>query len=381
MSGRIVLAGGGTAGHVNPLLATAQELSSRGYDITVIGTREGLEFDLVPAAGFDLRVIPRIPFPRRPSPQVLTFPGRFSKAIDECVVILQGAEVLVGFGGYVSAPAYWAANRLNIPIVIHEQNARPGLANRLGVRTAQVVALTFDSTPLSASRGKTLVTGLPLRPAIQELAKQRATEQGAIESRAAGAARLGVDANLPTILITGGSLGAVHINEVASQAAAQLPEGTQVVHLTGRGKDQPVREAVDAAGLGDRWIVMDYLFAMEDALAVADLVVCRSGAGTVAEMTALGLPCIYIPLPFGNGEQRLNARDHVAAGGALMIDDSRFNVEDMYTHVFDLVRSPQLKTMKDASVQLGHVDAAEHLASLVCELAESRGIGGTENNE
>ena len=280
---KVVMAGGGTAGHVNPLLATAAQLRESGAEVVVLGTSAGLESDLVPAAGFPLVEIPRVPLPRRPSLAFFTLPSRFSDAVKRCSRALEGADVLVGFGGYVSTPAYIAAKRAGVPIVIHEQNARPGLANKVGARNAAVVALTFPSTPLSARSGKTVVTGLPLRAAIADLASRREDTQGAAQARREAAERLGVNPDAPTLLITGGSLGALHVNESMTGAADALPEGAQVVHLTGRGKDEPVRAAVEAAGLSDRWHVIDYLTTMEDALAVADLVVCRSGAGTVAE--------------------------------------------------------------------------------------------------
>ena len=286
---KVVMAGGGTAGHVNPLLATAAQLRESGAEVVVLGTKAGLEADLVPAAGFPLVEIPRVPLPRRPSLAFFTLPSRFSDAVKRCAQALEGADVLVGFGGYVSTPAYIAAKRAGVPIVIHEQNARPGLANKVGARNAAVVALTFPSSPLAARSGQTVVTGLPLRSAVADLAERRASAEGAGAARREAAERLGVNPDAPTLLVTGGSLGALHVNESMTGGADALPEGAQVIHLTGRGKDEPVRKAVEAAGLSDRWHVIDYLTTMEDALAVADLVVCRSGAGTVAEMEALGL--------------------------------------------------------------------------------------------
>ena len=272
--------------------------------------------------------------------------------------------MLVGFGGYVSTPAYIAAKRAGVPIVIHEQNARPGLANKVGARNARVVALTFPSSPLAARVGETVVTGLPLRSAIADLANRRATSEGAAQARREAAERLGVDPEAPTLLVTGGSLGALHVNESMTGGADALPEGAQVVHLTGRGKDEPVRAGVEAFVLADRWHVIDYLTTMEDALAVADLVVCRSGAGTVAEMEALGLPCIYVPLPIGNGEQRLNAKDHVEAGGAQLIDDKDFTADFVRSNVFPLLGSTRLAEMAAASQSLGRAGAARALADL-----------------
>ncbi|WP_026460864.1 undecaprenyldiphospho-muramoylpentapeptide beta-N-acetylglucosaminyltransferase [Schaalia suimastitidis] len=363
----IVLAGGGTAGHVNPLLATAQVLRERGYDIAVLGTAEGLESDLVPAAGFDLTTIAKVPMPRRLTPALFSLPSRLRQTVTQCERILDGADALVGFGGYVSTPAYLAARSLGLPVIIHEQNARPGLANRVGASWASTVALTFDSTPLKARKGRTITTGLPLRSAIAQLAEARRDPATALTQRRDAAARLELDPDLPTLLVTGGSLGALHINEAVCGAAGDLPEGLQVLHLTGRGKDAPVRQALAEAGVVERWKVVDYLSTMEDALAIADLVLCRSGAGTVAEMTALGLPCVYVPLPIGNGEQKLNARDHVGVGGALIIDDADLDASYVRNEVFPLVVSHRLGEMAAASMQLGKADAAQELATLVEE--------------
>ena len=155
------------------------------------------------------------------------------------------------------------------------------------------------------------------------------------------------------------------MNRAMVKVAAELPEGAQVVHLTGKGKDQEVRDAVKAAGVADRWHVIDYLSTMEDALAVADLVVCRSGAGTVAEMTALGLPCVYVPLPIGNGEQKLNAADHVAQGGALLVADHDLTSDYVRDTIFPLLGSEKLSEMAIASRALAHPDGAQQLADLI----------------
>ncbi|WP_312350493.1 glycosyltransferase, partial [Actinomyces sp.] len=193
----------------------------------------------------------------------------------------------------------------------------------------------------------------------------RGSEGGRVEARRAAAARLGLDPGLRTLVITGGSLGAQHLNEVMTEVAGELPEGTQVLHLTGRGKDAPVRSAVERAGVAGRWEVLDYLTTMEDALAVADLVVCRSGAGTVAELTALGLPAFYVPLPIGNGEQRLNAADHVATGGARLVADHDFTPEVARTQLLPLLVSDELARMGRASREHARTDGAEALADLV----------------
>ena len=389
---RVLLAGGGTAGHVNPLLATAAALrdAASGGDprteILVLGTAQGLEARLVPEAGYELARVPRVPMPRRPGGDLLRLPGRLRAAVRAASAAIErvGADVVVGFGGYVSTPAYLAARRAGVPVVIHEQNARPGLANRLGARWAAGVALTFASTPLAASRrrgGRTLTTGLPLRPAVAELVARRSTEEGARAARAEGAAALGLDPASPTILVTGGSLGAQHLNEVLAQALGDLSAGTQVLHLTGRGKDEPVREALAQAlasgrapaDLAGRYHVLDYLTAMEQAYACADGVICRSGAGTVAELTALGLPALYVPLPVGNGEQRLNAADCVAAGGGLLVADADLGPQDV-TGFVALVSDPDRRAAASAAAaSTGVRDGADRLADLIRTVAAQRG--------
>lgn len=381
---RVLLAGGGTAGHVNPLLATAAALRDPALGgreeagILVLGTAEGLEAGLVPEAGFDMAVVPRVPMPRRPTGDLFMLPRRLSRAVGAAGEAIEavGAQVVVGFGGYVSTPAYLAARRAGVPVVIHEQNARPGLANRLGASWAAAVALTFASTPLRSSKGRTEVTGLPLRPAIGELVARLAEPDGAASARRSGAAALGLDPRAPTVLITGGSLGAQRLNEVLAAALPSLSPDLQVLHLTGRDKDGPVRAAVEAAvadgadpGLAERYHVLDYLVAMEQAYACADGVICRSGAGTVAELTALGLPALYVPLPIGNGEQRLNAADVVAAGGGRLVADARLTAADVVDFTALLTRPAERGAMAAAAASTGVRDGARRLADLIRTVA------------
>ncbi|ARD41887.1 UDP-N-acetylglucosamine--N-acetylmuramyl-(pentapeptide) pyrophosphoryl-undecaprenol N-acetylglucosamine transferase [Actinomyces gaoshouyii] len=375
---RVLLAGGGTAGHVNPLLATAAALTDPalgghpGTRILVLGTRQGLEARLVPEAGHDLAFIPRVPLPRKPSLDLLRLPGNLRSAVRAAREAIErvGADVVVGFGGYVATPAYLAARRAGVPIVIHEQNARPGLANRLGARWARAVALTFASTPLMAAKGSTEMTGLPLRPAIAGLVASQVTADGAATARREGAAALGLDPERPTLLVTGGSLGAQRLNEVLSASMARLPKGLQVLHLTGRGKDVPVREALESAAgqdpsLPDRYRVLDYLTAMEQAYACADGVVCRSGAGTVAELTALGLPALYVPLPIGNGEQRLNAADCVSAGGGRIVPDADLDADALLSFTGVIADAEQRAAMARATAGVGVRDGAARLGALI----------------
>ncbi|MFP3713657.1 undecaprenyldiphospho-muramoylpentapeptide beta-N-acetylglucosaminyltransferase [Puerhibacterium sp. TATVAM-FAB25] len=362
------MAGGGTAGHVNPLLAVADELRARepGLRALVLGTTSGLEADLVPERGYRLWPVPKVPLPRRPSVELLTLPGKLAAAVRaaEAAIDEVGAEAVVGFGGYVSTPAYLAARRRGVPVVVHEQNARPGVANRLGARWAARVGATFPGTSLRDA----VVTGLPLRREISDLVARRAADAAAARVQAADA--LGLEPTLPTLVVTGGSSGALSLNTAVSRAAAALLEsGAQVLHLTGRDKDGPVREAVGRlAGTHEtrRYQVREYLSDMHLALAVADLVVARAGAGTVCELAALGLPAVYVPLPVGNGEQRLNATPLVEAGGGLLVDDADLTSTWVAEHVPALLGDPaRLDAMAAAARAAGVRDGAARVADLV----------------
>ncbi|GII99469.1 UDP-N-acetylglucosamine-N-acetylmuramylpentapeptide N-acetylglucosamine transferase [Sediminihabitans luteus] len=368
--GSVVLAGGGTAGHVNPLLAVADELRARdaGVVVTVLGTAQGLEADLVPRRGYPLVTLPRVPMPRRPSLDWFRLPGRFAAAVRAAGAAIDesGARAVVGFGGYVSTPAYVAARRRRVPIVVHEGNARPGLANRVGARWASSVALTFPGTGLRDG----VVTGLPLRHEVASLVAARASDAAGERVRAAEA--LGLDPALPTLLVTGGSLGALSLNTAVSGAAGALVDaGVQVLHLTGRGKDAAVREAVDAAlaqrpAAASRYAVREYLAEMHLAYAVADLVVCRSGAGSVCELAALGIPGVYVPLPIGNGEQRLNATPLVEAGGGILVDDAELTTAWVEREIVALLAdASRLGEMSRAATAAGIRDGAARVADLV----------------
>jgi UDP-N-acetylglucosamine--N-acetylmuramyl-(pentapeptide) pyrophosphoryl-undecaprenol N-acetylglucosamine transferase len=358
---QVVLAGGGTAGHIEPALAVADALrvSDPSVGITALGTARGLETTLVPERGYDLALIPAVPLPRRPSVELLRVPGRLRQAVDDVCAILDrtGADVVVGFGGYVAGPAYLAARRRRVPMVVHEANARPGLANRLGARFTPWVAV---AVPGSLPRAR--YVGMPLRPAIARL--DRAARR--TEAREA----FGLEPDRPTLLISGGSQGSRRLNEAGVGAAAALAaSGIQVLHASGPSHDLRV-----ARGDGEApYVVVPYIERMDLAYSAADLMLCRAGAMTCAELAATGLPAIYVPLPIGNGEQRLNARPVVDAGGGLIVDDSECTpamVEGtLATLILDQAR---LATMSTAASRFGRRDADRVLADLVIEAAASR---------
>ncbi|MCI1649598.1 UDP-N-acetylglucosamine--N-acetylmuramyl-(pentapeptide) pyrophosphoryl-undecaprenol N-acetylglucosamine transferase [Bifidobacterium tibiigranuli] len=383
----IVLAGGGTAGHVNPLLAVADAI--RAIDpqaaISVVGTAVGLEHDLVPQAGYELDTIEKVPFPRRPNRAAVQFPGRWRNERRRVREILEHrqAQVVAGFGGYASAPVYAAAHRMGITIAIHEQNARAGMANKLGARWADFIGTAYDGTGLKARRGSALQrVGLPLRPAIADLCQRIEADPQA--TRIESAQQLGVDPSRPLIVVTGGSLGAASLNRAVAASADVLLAHAQIIHLTGKDKmdstrqlavscvgEGPINDLDPAhAGQGD-YHMAAYLERIDLAFACADLVLCRSGAGSVSELAAIGLPAVYVPLPIGNGEQRFNAQPVVEAGGGLMVADNEFTPEWVGSQLPSLLAdATRLHEMGRAAWSYGIRDAAEVMAHRVLELVD-----------
>ena len=364
----VLLAGGGSAGHVTPLLATADALRrlAPGTVITALGTSRGLEASLVPARGYPLELVPRVRVPRKPSTEWLAMPGRLRSAVKAAGAVLDRvrADAVVGFGGYVSAPAYLAARRRGIPIVVHEANPRAGLANRLGARYAARVVTAADGT---TGLRNAVTLGLPMRTEIATLDRAARRDEGL--------AAFGLREDLPTLLVTGGSQGARTLNTAAIGAAGALARaGVQVLHAAGPRNELP---APTVAPGDPPYVLVPYLDRMELAYAAADLVLCRSGANTCAELTAVGLPGAYVPLPHGNGEQRLLAEPIVAAGGGLMVADAHCTPEWLAATLPPILADPaRLEAMAKAASGLGHRDADVALARLVLELAGAPAAAG-----
>ena len=347
-----LLAGGGTAGHVNPLLAVADALRERDpeTEILVLGTREGLEARLVPQRGYELVFVDKVPFPRRPNRDAAVFPTRFRRAIGQVreIIRTRGVEVVVGFGGYASAPAYVAARRAKVPFVVHEANARPGLANILGARWAAASGVAFEGTRLRGSR----VVGMPLRRELMDL------DRAAM--RAEAAAAFGLDPARPTLLVFGGSQGAARLNSAFAGAWQDVvAAGWQLLHVTG--------ERSELADPGARGYAMRrYVDRMDLAFAAADLVVARSGAATVSEISALGIPAVYVPYAVGNGEQSLNAGSAIRAGAARIIPDAEFTADRVRSEIVPLLADEAARSaMADAAASVGERHGTENVVALV----------------
>ena len=354
---RILLAGGGTAGHTSPLIATADALRrlDPGVEITCLGTPRGLENTVVPAAGYRLELIAPVPLPRKPSVELLQVPARLRGAVRTTLEVFDRVrpDVVVGYGGYVSMPAYLAARRRRLPLVVHEQNALPGLANKVGARMATRVAVSFPGTPLRRAE----LVGLPIRRMISTLDRAALRE----EARAF----FGLEKDRPTLLVTGGSQGARRLNEsIAAAAPALAAAGVQVLHVVGpKGEASP-----EPAGVP--YVVVHFVDRMDLAYAAADLVLCRSGASSVTEAAAVGLPAVFVPLPIGNGEQALNARSVVEAGGALMVADEALTTEWVAATIPELATdADRLVAMGSAAAALVPRDADDTLARIIMDVA------------
>ncbi len=351
----VVLAGGGTAGHIEPALNTADALRARdcGISLSVLGTERGLETTLVPARGYSLTLIPAVPLPRALNADLVSLPRRLTKAVEQVAEHLTSthADVVVGFGGYVSLPAYLAARRLNIPIVVHEANAKPGLANRVGARFAAAIV----DTVAGSIKGATTL-GLPLRFAIRQFDKQ---------SAAVAAMELWpLRPERPVLLVFGGSQGARHLNDVVREAADSIIEmGFDVLHSVGRNNNDQL--VTGTAG----YVTVPYIDRMDFAYGAASVAVTRAGAMTVAELTAVGLPAIYVPLPIGNGEQRLNAAAVVQAGGGEMIDDSKFTAATL-VEVLSRWQLEGLAKRAEAAASCGHKNDVDMFVDIILKTAQ-----------
>lgn len=359
----IALAGGGTAGHTSPLIATADALRALdpGGSLFAIGTPKGLESRVIPAAGLELEMVPPVPMPRKPSVDLALIGPRVGQAVAKARTLLQRrrADVVVGFGGYVSLPAYLAAKTLKLPIVIHEQNAVPGLANKVAAKLTDEVFTTFPDTPLP----KASFIGLPVRASITGLDRAARREQAR--------EKFGLDGKRSTLLVSGGSQGARSINEAVRKAYPKLiAQDIQVIHVLGQKNFTEEMLSVTDDQTGARYLPVAYVDAMEDAYAAADLMIARSGAGTVVETAVVGLPTILVPLPHGNGEQAKNAESLVHAGGARLIADSALTSTWVENEVPTLLADQTaLDHMGTAGRDLMPANAAEVLAQRILAVA------------
>lgn len=350
----IVFAAGGTAGHIEPALSTADALvrADPSIKISFIGGRRGLELALVSPRGYELIETEALPLPRRPGMAALRFPGQTLRGVRQAAAHLRQvqASAVVGFGGYAAVPGYVAARRTRTPLIIHEANSTAGFANVLGARLTPYVASVHDDVLAGARH-----LGLPIRRSIAEL--DRTSER--LNARR----EWGIDPDAPVVLVFGGSQGARRLNQVvAGSLDVLLASGVCVVHAVGAKNELPPARP--------GYVPVPYIDRMESAYAAADIVVCRAGAMTCAEVSAVGLPGIFVPLPIGNGEQSGNAGAIVASGGGLQKADADLSAEWLTDTVVDLVHDEQrLSGMSQAAAAHGERDADIAMAEWVMRIA------------
>lgn len=361
---RVLIGGGGTAGHVFPALALARRLAEEhGAEVRFAGTPAGQEASLVPEAGFAFHPVDARPFRREISLEALRAPAATLRSVSSAAPLVEEAEVVVGMGGYVSAPIGLAALRARRPLVLHEQNAVPGLANRALSVGARAVALTFfEAAPRLPRRARTIVTGNPVRDPIRSVWDERGPL--AVE----GLAELGLEPGRKTVVVFGGSQGALRVNGATVDAVRALHDRAdlQVLLLSGRAHEEEVAQAIDDTGhLLVR--LRGFLERMELAYAVADLVVGRAGATTCAEVTVTGSPSILVPYPFATGRhQEANARALERAGAAVVLLDERLSGEVLAAAIVALVDDAgRLERMGERARWWSPPDAADALARVV----------------
>lgn len=360
----VLVVGGGTAGHIEPALAVGEAVTvlDPAARVTAVGTPRGLETEIVPQRGVPLELVDPVPLPRRVNGDLFRLPGRLFRAVRGARAMLRRteADVVVGFGGYACVPVYLAAGPFagrgrRVPIVVHEANARAGIANKLGARYAEATLAAVTDSGLDAR-----VVGNPVRQSVANLDRRELCA----EARQA----FGLDPDAPTLLVVGGSQGARSLNTAMSAVAEEFSAaGVGVLHAVG---PKNVDDAPTVTGAGAPYVTVPYLDRMDLAYAAADLILCRSGAITVAEVSAVGLPAVFVPLPHGNGEQALNARDLVAGGGSLMVDDTDLSPDYLRATVLPLVLDrDRLDAMSVAAVGGGSRNAAEVVARAALDAA------------
>ncbi len=352
---KVIFAGAGTAGHVEPALAVAQFLRNRHPEIEAvfIGTTGGVENTLVPAANFPLQLIDKTPFPRRINGDLIKWPFRFRKTLHQTQKFLEGADLVVGFGGYVAAPAYLAARKAKIPIVAHEANAKMGMANKLAIRCGATMLGAF-------SQGNLRVVGIPLRASILELAGLSPAERDRAKKQARLSLNLDPDAG--TILVFGGSLGSTKFNKTISEVQRDISTlGFQVIHAVGAKNQLPKAQA--------GYLPLPYIDDMARAYAACDLAISRSGAVTVFETGVLGIFTLFVPLPIGNGEQAFNAQVSVARGGGELVKNEEFTPEWLIHNISRLMVEAKRWRQGDSRLDF-QVDASEQIAEQILKVLD-----------
>jgi UDP-N-acetylglucosamine--N-acetylmuramyl-(pentapeptide) pyrophosphoryl-undecaprenol N-acetylglucosamine transferase len=366
----VVIAAGGTGGHIFPALSLADTLvRDHGAEVRFIGSRDGHEATRIPAAGYRFDGVRAAPFVREVSMRAAKAPVIALRSVFSCASLVKGADVAVGMGGYVSVPPILAARRAHVPIVLHEPNAVLGLANRLLARWATAIGVAFDDARGRIRGGARVETiGYPVRQAILDVRGRR--DALAVEARTV----LGLDPARRTVMVTGGSQGALHLDQVVAAAMPAFAEreDLQLLVLTGPGREDELAGASERAGAA-LVVAMPFLERMELGYAAADLVVSRAGATTIAELAVCGLPSVLVPYPHATeNHQDANARELARIGAAVVLPDADLTPSALARSVIGLMDDPgRMASMGASALGWAKPDAVDRFASLVAEAAET----------
>lgn len=350
--GPFLMAGGGTGGHVIPALAVARELRARGHRVLFVGTERGLEAKLVPAEGFELRKIDIGGLNRVGFRQQFTTARQLPLTTLQCNRLVRDASAVFSMGGYVAGPPVMAALIRRVPVVVMEPNVVPGFTNRLIGRFVSRALLSFAETAAYFPKGRTEITGLPVRPEFFQIPRRLRT-------------------GMFQILVTGGSQGSRRLNEAGRQSwplFRQAQSAVRIVHQTGPADFEDMRADFAKSGLEGE--VVAFIRDMPAAFAAADLIICRSGAGTVSELAAAGKPSILVPFPFAADDHQLrNAEALERAGAACLVRDAEFHGERLFAAVQELAGpSASLERMGESARQFAKPGAARRAAEILEEV-------------
>lgn len=363
---RIVLSGGGTAGHINPALALAEVLQDRGHEVFYAGTPNGVEAVLVQAAGLPFTGFEASGFDRSHPLSLakgMRKLGKSTMAASKWFLEVK-PHAVVAFGGYACLPVGRAAKSMHVPLVVHEQNSVMGMANDFLSKDAAAVALTYEVAGEGVKdKNKLIVTGNPVRSSVLQATREE------------GRAYLGIPEDATVLLVFGGSLGARHINTAIAAMKDDLLaiEGLHVVHITGNKELDTVKEALALTSEEEqRYHVMGYQDHMGETLAAADLIVSRAGASSLAEISARRIPAVLVPFPHATADhQTMNASEYVERGAAVLISDDKVETPHFSEMVLALINDPDLRAgMAEAAATFETEDAAGKLADVVELVAE-----------
>jgi len=363
---RIIVTGGGTGGHIYPILAFLRYLKKvePHSEILYIGTKQGLESKIVPEAGFHLATIDIQGLKRSLSPENLKTAVKFLTASREAKRLIRDfkPDIVLGTGGYVSAPVVYAATQLKLPTVIHEQNVLPGIANKFLARRVSRVAVAFQAAIANFPKGKAVFTGNPRAQEIAELKVDHILED------------FGLSPDKPTVVVFGGSRGALTLNKAFVAALPELAkQDWQTVYASGEIYYEDYRRDFEKFSKNKNLVIRPYISNMTELLTASNLVVARSGATTIAEVTALGIPAIFVPSPNVTADQQTkNAQALVDKGAASLIADSDLTAELLLQSISDILGNVvKYNKMHQASLLEGVPDASKRLYKLMKELIKN----------